>query len=547
MASLVEIGFVNALSATLLAMCVWLIATHVRRPAVVHTLWLIVLLKLVSPQILSVGVMPSFEQLRERLPLASWSNTTPADRVGVRSTSLSSNSMTDTAQPQASAVVRPNLRSFPAEASTPEEQRASMQLAPRRIAPAQLVLRLAVTFAAAGTILLLGVSISRVVRFRRYLRDIPEAPPALQARVARLAQSFGIRGIPRVRVLPDRIPPSLWPGSHPCEILVPRALLAHLSPEECDTLLAHELAHVRRRDHWIRPLELMIVALYWWLPVAWWARRNLRRAEEEACDALVVQKLPNCSRVYAESLLKTVEFLAQRDQSVPLLATGVTGIPPLKERIIMILKRNTSNPLPKRLRSLVYTAMLLPLLVSPAWVKGPQTSREQQPNSEQAYQQEMMTIEEEMLAIQRQLRELEQRRMHVQAELQERMFQRELRTLREEAAALEKAGKQAEADELRERTVAMERENTMQRAEREVQQSYEEKRMRIDFELQEIRQEQRAAETKGDLKLAQELAMRALELEKAFRRLELDMMQSELDRNRQRFEREKAELNKLEP
>jgi beta-lactamase regulating signal transducer with metallopeptidase domain len=63
-------------------------------------------------------------------------------------------------------------------------------------------------------------------------------------------------------------------------LLLPRDLLDELTPDERDALLAHELAHVRRRDHWVRLLELAATALFWWYPVAWWARAALRRAEE---------------------------------------------------------------------------------------------------------------------------------------------------------------------------------------------------------------------------------------------------------------------------
>ena len=54
---------------------------------------------------------------------------------------------------------------------------------------------------------------------------------------------------------------------------------------EQDAVLAHELAHLKRRDHWVRRLEAIVLGLYWWYPGAWWARRQLERAEEECCDA----------------------------------------------------------------------------------------------------------------------------------------------------------------------------------------------------------------------------------------------------------------------
>jgi len=79
-------------------------------------------------------------------------------------------------------------------------------------------------------------------------------------------------------------------------ILLPRDLWAELSEEQRDTLLLHELAHLRRRDHWVRRLELVVLGLYWWLPVAWWACRCLHEAEEECCDAWVIEQFPATPR-----------------------------------------------------------------------------------------------------------------------------------------------------------------------------------------------------------------------------------------------------------
>ena len=58
--------------------------------------------------------------------------------------------------------------------------------------------------------------------------------------------------------------------------------------EQRDAVLIHELAHLKRRDHWVRRLEAVVLGLDWWNPVAWWARREIEKAEEECCNAWIV-------------------------------------------------------------------------------------------------------------------------------------------------------------------------------------------------------------------------------------------------------------------
>ena len=57
-------------------------------------------------------------------------------------------------------------------------------------------------------------------------------------------------------------------------------------------------------------LEFVVMGLYWWHPVVWYARRELREAEEQCCDAWVVSTLPGAGRTYASALVDTLDFLS---------------------------------------------------------------------------------------------------------------------------------------------------------------------------------------------------------------------------------------------
>jgi hypothetical protein len=167
-----------------------------------------------------------------------------------------------------------------------------------------------------------------------------------------------------VWLLPGRVAPMLWAAFGAPRLLVPAGLLGRLTPEGRDTLLLHELAHLRRGDHRVRALEFLAMGLYWWHPVVWFARRELREAEEQCCDAWVVSALPGAGRAYASALLDTLDFLSAAPPAVPLLASGLGQVSDLKRRLTMIMRGTTPRALGWRGAFVVLAlgALLLPVL-----------------------------------------------------------------------------------------------------------------------------------------------------------------------------------------
>src|SRR5262249_27012228 len=158
-----------------------------------------------------------------------------------------------------------------------------------------------------------------------------------------------------------RLPPLVWAVGRPC-LLLPAALPAKVGEQGLDTLLAHELAHLARRDHWMRWLEMVVLGLFWWDPLAWYARQQLREAEEQCCDALVVTALPEARRAYASAMVEAWDSLAPADPP-PQLASGVGQVADLKRRLTMIM-RGTTSPRLGLLSGLAVFALtgLLPLM-----------------------------------------------------------------------------------------------------------------------------------------------------------------------------------------
>ncbi len=496
----------NIAGAALLALFATLVGSRTKRPALVHALWLLVLLKLVCPPALEIALLP---RLGSWLPRPSQ----PVEPLASRDL-------------QESGALEP-----PAQRS-PRPDFADSRPGFDRLLPIAL---------AAGAIFLLGLSAFRLLRFQRRLEHVCHAAPLLQSRAEELARVMGVSRAPRVLVVSETIAPSLWSRPRPgaCEILFPAALLARLTAAERDLLLAHELAHVRRRDHWIRAFEMLVVAVYWWLPLAWWARRKLRAAEEESCDALVLARLPGRGRTYAEALLKTLEFIALRNQPVPALATGAGTANRLEERVTMILKHKPSRPLPASVRSLLLVSAALALLVSPAWVEKPATAA----GPEMEVQGEMAKLQREEMRLQKQLRELEVRRMQIQRQIEEAMLKQQHAQMLTDLQQLEKEGKGAEAEELRRALTAMETDAAWRRDQIQFEQEHAAQRLRLEFELQELALQRDSLLTHGDEVRTRQLQERAMELEMQLRRLELRAMQNELDRNREQLEHEKQKLD----
>jgi WD40 repeat protein/beta-lactamase regulating signal transducer with metallopeptidase domain len=208
-------------------------------------------------------------------------------------------------------------------------------------------------------------------RFNRLLRIAKPAPADLQALAQQIAQRIGIVRCPAVWLVPGPLPPMVWAVGCPVRIFFPAGLLPRLGLSEKTSLLAHELAHVWRRDHWVRWIEAIVAGLYWWYPLVWLARRQLQAREEECCDAWAVGEAP--AKTYASAVLEAVDFLAENRRRLPALASGLGGLRLLKQRLRLIMGPAAPKRLswPTRLAVFGLGIGLLPLLPTAAQPAAP--------------------------------------------------------------------------------------------------------------------------------------------------------------------------------
>ena len=78
----------------------------------------------------------------------------------------------------------------------------------------------------------------------------------------------------------------------------------NMNGQDMNHVIAHERAHIRRKDHFWKPLGFLILTLHWFNPMVWLGYILLCRDIELACDAKVVKELNNEQRAdYSEALL----------------------------------------------------------------------------------------------------------------------------------------------------------------------------------------------------------------------------------------------------
>ncbi len=107
----------------------------------------------------------------------------------------------------------------------------------------------------------------------------------------------------------------------------------HVEEESLRYILAHEQAHIRRRDHWWEPLGFLLLTIHWFNPLMWAAYVLLCRDIELACDEAVIGELDPPRRAdYSEALLRCSG--SRRSVTACPVAFGEVGV---KQRVKSVL------------------------------------------------------------------------------------------------------------------------------------------------------------------------------------------------------------------
>jgi bla regulator protein blaR1 len=102
-------------------------------------------------------------------------------------------------------------------------------------------------------------------------------------------------------------------------ILMPISLQTGLSMAEVESILAHELAHIRRNDYLINIFQSVAEILFFYHPAIWWISANIREERENCCDDMAVAAIGD-SMVYSRTLARMNEMAHQQTYNQTALA-----------------------------------------------------------------------------------------------------------------------------------------------------------------------------------------------------------------------------------
>ncbi len=370
MTTLLNIALINAVSVLPLAVLAFIVGRLARRPALTHTMWVLVLLKFVTPPLFQLPVtieLPTPELGNVSHVSAPWpgSNFERLERSPalVAPATRAENSTSDT--PPVVTADSQNAASVRIGPDAPSIVRSPLPSGSTSWARRPDLRSMLLTGWLIGAAFWTALQIIRAIRFQRRVLGDARTNDELQRQTEQLSAALGLRRGPRARIVDAVVSPMLWGCGSRALLLFPSNLAARLDDDARATLLTHELAHFARGDHWVRLLELVATGLFWWHPVVWWARGKIEESEEECCDAWVVGQFPKAPRLYAEALLDTIDFLCESRQPLPPVACGLGQAHFLRHRLTKIMRGASPKALSGRVRFAMGLAALLLLPLQP--------------------------------------------------------------------------------------------------------------------------------------------------------------------------------------
>jgi len=197
-----------------------------------------------------------------------------------------------------------------------------------------------------------GITVLRIgsyIRFARRCRALPSVDENARRLVDAVCARHGVRRLADVRISGDVAAPFILGGLRPLLVLSPR----QTQPDELEAVVLHEIAHLRRRDMFVRYLQWFAGTLLFFWPVVAWVNRRIDLAREHACDDWALRHGSLSAGDYARCLLRALH----RPEPIRLAyrpASMARNLQSVERRIDMIM----DSPRQRSIRSLSLPAVL---------------------------------------------------------------------------------------------------------------------------------------------------------------------------------------------
>lgn len=166
-------------------------------------------------------------------------------------------------------------------------------------------------------LMLLRLTAGMLQLFSLRSTGITPAEPALNQLLFSLKKKLHLTGKVRLFIAAKAQVPMVIGCLKPI-ILMPAAAMAQLSTEQLETILLHELAHIKRFDYLVNILQILVETILFFNPFVWKISAIIRREREHCCDDLVLDHT-------REPLFYATALAALASHSGPSFAVAASG------------------------------------------------------------------------------------------------------------------------------------------------------------------------------------------------------------------------------
>ena len=321
-----------------------------------YWIWMLVLVKLILPTSLSSPLSIGY-LFGDKLISLPATPTPPEQPKPPATITMPIIDLTDIPQ---------DLHTQPAPTVTSRPEPIPAQpIAPPPVPPAALswqgiVFLLWLAVVIAMTLLLL----QRAIFVQGLVAQAGEADSSIKKTFDSCCEGMGIRKRIGLKVSTNATSPAVCGLFRPV-ILLPHNLSPGLSAGQLQSVLLHELAHIKRGGLWINLAQTVLQIVYFYNPLLWIANTIIRRIREQAVDETVLVAMGQNAKQYPQTLVDVAKLAFKR----PVLSLRLIGVVESKSALAGRIKRILSRPIPKKaklgilslLAVIIIAAILLPM------------------------------------------------------------------------------------------------------------------------------------------------------------------------------------------